>query len=176
VNETAVAERPEKRIERTRNLPEITRGLIALVAANGNSRKAAAALAEDGIKLPHNTLHDWKTKVHAQEYERLRAEMLPQIRQQQADAHRDLERRQMEVSLSATDLIAQALPQMEHKDLINAAGKMDIGSGIHAEKAQLYDNQPTQIVKRSASDVLRSLKGKGLAIDVEVLSEEDVTP
>jgi hypothetical protein len=66
---------------------------------------------------------------------------------------------------------------MEHKDLINAVGKMDIGSGIHGEKALLHDGQPTAIVAKSSKDLIRELEAEGLkldTIDAEVVSEEDV--
>lgn len=162
-----------KRVLRKRDAATTTRALIALVATNGNTRQASRTLATEDIDIPHETLHYWKTTSHKDEYERLREQELPKIVQRQADAHRALEERQLETSLAGTELIAANLPHMEHKDLINAVGKMDIGTGIHAEKAQLLAGQPTAIVKRSGTEVLRELASLGYeAIDVEVLSEE----
>lgn len=157
---------------------ERQRALIAVAAASGNTRLAARNLAEDGFEIDHTVLWQWQ-KRHADKYQRIRADLLPRIREQQADAHRALERRQLEVSLQATELIAQRLPQMDDRDAINAAGKMDIGTGIHADKALLHDGQPTSIVQRTSDELLRELEAEGMkleAIDAEVVSEEDVGP
>jgi hypothetical protein len=147
---------------------------MALVAANGNGRQAEKSLREDGIEIDPSTLYRWKTDLHRDEYERLREEMLPRIRKQQADAHRTLEARQLEISLQAANEIAQRLPNMEDRDRINAMGKLDIGSGIHGEKAQLLDDQPTHIVQRSATEILRNLKHRGVILEGEVVEEETV--
>lgn len=159
--------------QRSHSAATVQRGLMAVAAANGNARMASVALAQDGIDLSHDLLYSWKSKVHAEQYQRVRAELLPQIRERQADAHRALELRQLETSLEATQLIQDRLPKMEDRDLINAQGKADIGSGIHAEKALLLDGQPTQIIRRDASDVIRKLKNRGFDFEGEVVSEED---
>jgi hypothetical protein len=170
MSETAVTEKPKKR---SFNEAERQRALTALVAASGNGRLAERTLAKEGFEINHRTLYEW-AKRYEDDYRRIRAEYLPKIREAQADAHRALERKQLEVSLAATQRIAERIPVMEDKDLINAQGKADIGSGIHGDKAQLYDNQPTQIVRRSASEVLRELQAEGVVVDAEVVGEEDV--
>jgi len=175
MTETAVAEKPSRadvELNVDRDAGSVQRALLALVACNGSSRKAERLLAEDGIRVDHSTLDYWRKNNHKEEYERLREQMLPEIRKRQADAHRALEQRQLKVSKQAAKIIAQRLPRMEDKDLINAMGKADIGSGIHAEKAQLLDDQPTQIVKRSAREVLRSLEGKGMRVVGEKVEAE----
>lgn len=156
-------EKPKRQIQK-RDAATITRGLLALVATNGNTRQASKALAADEIEVSHETLHYWKTRSHKDEYERLREQELPKIVQRQADAHRALEERQLETSLAGTELIAANLPHMEHKDLINAVGKMDIGTGIHAEKAQLLSGQPTHRSERTVEELLRGLNGRGLQL------------
>jgi hypothetical protein len=154
------------------------RGLIAYVAASGNRKKAAEALAADGIQVDPSTIYYWVHKTHRDDYERIRAQMLPEIRERQADAHRDLEHRQLEVSHEAAELLKGRLPKMEDKDLINAMGKADIGSGIHAEKAELLNDRPTQRVTVDLPAVLKELKSLGVdpttILDAEVVSEEDV--
>lgn len=170
MTETAVVEKP-KRKHVKRDAATITRCLIALVAANGNGDLASRTLAKDDIKIDPSLLYRWRNKIHRDEYMRLREEILPRIREEQADAHRALEVRQLALSNQAAELIAQRLPNMEDKNKINAMGKADIGSGIHAEKAQLLDDMPTQIVQRDATEVLRKLKSRGVVIDAEVIEE-----
>lgn len=155
----------------------IERALMALAVHNGNSRKAAKALAEDGIHHPFQTIWGWQ-KIYAERYEAIRAEVLPALRAQQAEAHRQLAQRQLEGSLEAADLVAERLPKMEDKDLVNAMGKFDIGTGIHTEKALLLEGQPTQIVQRTSEQIYRELEAEGLKveeIEAEVVGEEDVS-
>ena len=91
-----------------------------------------------------------------------------------AEDHMNLARHQTELAAAAATLISQRLPNMEDKDLVNAMGKADIGSGIHTEKAQLLSGQPTQRISRDSKEILRKLKGRGVVIDVEVVDEEDI--
>lgn len=162
----------ERRDEQTRQLV-----LTTLAACSGNSREAERRLAKLDITLDHSTIWEWGKK-YAEDYQRIRSEMLPRLREEAADRHRALEQRQLEDSLAAADLIRGRMPKMEDRDLINAMGKLDIGSGIHAEKAQMYDGLPTHIVRRDATEILRELKSMGVEQiqDAEVVSEEDVSP
>lgn len=154
----------------------IQRALVAVAACSGNGRAAARALKAEGVKIDHTTLYRWKDR-YAEDYARIRAELLPKIREGAADLHRALEQRQLEGSLKATNEIIERLPEMSDKDRITATGKFDIGSGIHAEKAQMYDGEPTHIVHRSSAEILREMASLGMkveAIDAEVVGEEDV--
>jgi hypothetical protein len=67
---------------------------------------------------------------------------------------------------------------MSDRDKVNAIGKMDIGSGIHTEKARdLQGDFATPSSQlRSAEEILRNLKAAGLRfdLDLEPESEEDV--
>ena len=154
----------------------IQRALVAVAACSGNGRAAARALAKEDIKIDHTTLYRWKDR-YAEDYARIRAELLPKIREGAADLHRALEQRQLETSAQAVEELREELPSMETRDKIALVGKMDIGSGIHAEKAQMYDGEPTHIVQRSSEEILREMASLGMkveAIDAEVVSEEDV--
>jgi hypothetical protein len=173
MTETAVAEKP---VKPSYGESEIQRGLIAVAACSGNTAMAARALAEDedGFDIEASTLWRWSRKQHVDKYERIRAEVIPRITAQAAEQHMDLALRQSEVSVMALEEIENRLPAMEDKDLINAMGKADIGSGIHTEKAQLLANRPTAIVQRDASEVLRKLQSRGI-IDAEVVEEETLS-
>lgn len=46
----------------------IERGLMAVAAHNGNTRRASAFLAEDGLEISHQTLWNWTNKVHPDRY------------------------------------------------------------------------------------------------------------
>ena len=148
------------------------RALLALAAHSGNGRRAAETLAAEGIHIDNTTLYRWKT-IHAADYARVCAQVLPQIRERQAEAHRQQEAADLSLSLAATAKIMERLPEMEDKDLINAKHKADIGSGIHVDKAQLLEGQPTQRVERTSDQILRELEAEGVRLDaIEVEAEE----
>lgn len=155
----------------------IERGLMALAANNGNARKASKFLAEDGIEVPHQTLWRWANKVHAKRYEEMRADALPKVRAQAADAHMDLMTRNMELEVDLLEDLKENRHKLEPRDMSTAARNAAVGTAIHTEKAQLLNDQPTEIHKqRDASEILRQLKHRapGLFIEADVISEEDV--
>jgi hypothetical protein len=174
MTETAVAEK-HKRSHHGYTQEEITRALVEVAACSGNSHKAARHLEADesAPNIPQQTLWAWSRRERVEEYERIRQEALPHITQHAADQHMALARQQMELAQAAAGFVASRLDRMDDKDLVNAMGKADIGSGIHTEKAQLLAGQPTAIVQRDASEVLRKLKSRGI-IDAEVVEEETV--
>lgn len=152
---------------------EVTRSLIEVAACAGNTHMAARNLAEDDTapSPSQQNLWLWSRRDKVEQYERLRAEALPAITAEAAEAHMNLAQRQMEASEEAADLVKQRLTKMEDKDLVNAMGKFDIGSGIHTEKAQLLSGQPTQITQRDPTTILRLLKNRGY--DLDLPAEED---
>ncbi len=177
---TDLAERPKKKqIHKSYGTEEISRGLVAIAYANGNTRQAERDLAEDGLRIDHNTLHYWKTKNHAQEYERIRAEVLPKVREEAGDQHLALARRQMEASAMATDEWIKRRHELDPKDLSTAARNFDVGSGIHSQHAQVFHDQPTSRVAVDLSGTLKELKSMGVdpavVLEAEVVSEEDVS-
>jgi hypothetical protein len=162
VTETATAEKPTA-IQSRYTQQEIIRALVEVAACSGNCNLAGRHLAEDDepLKIDKATLWRWSRRLHVNEYERIRAEALPVITAQAAEQHMALADKQAAIAAEAADVIKARLPVMEDKDLINAMGKADIGSGIHTEKAQLLSGQPTQRVERDASEVLRELAAIG---------------
>lgn len=174
---TETKEKPKREVAK-RNAAEIHRGLVALAYANGNSRMAAAALAEDGFEIDDSTLRDWRVNRHTAEYERIRAEVLPRIREQAGDEHLALARRQMKASQIATEEWLERRGELKASDLSTAARNFDVGSGIHSQHAQVFHDQPTQHIKVDLPAVLKELKSLGVepdvVLDAEVVEEEDV--
>lgn len=176
---TDLTEAPKRETVPRYNEAEIQRALVEVAACSGNTHMAARNLEadDDAPSIPQPTLWRWTVREKVQEYERIRAEALPQITAQAAEQHMALARQQMSLAQSAAGFIAARLDRMDDKDLINALGKADIGSGIHTEKAQLLAGQPTQIISRSSEEILREMASMGMkvqAIDAEVVGEEDV--
>jgi hypothetical protein len=157
----------------------IERGLMALAANNGNARKASKFLAEDGIEVPHQTLWRWANKVHADRYEEMRADALPKVRAQAADAHMDLMTRNMELEADLLEDLKENRHKLEPRDMSTAARNAAVGTAIHTDKAQLLNDQPTEIRNtRDVTELLRALKDRapGLFIEGTVVSEETITP
>lgn len=149
--------------------------LVKIAHWNGNTRQAHRALAEEGIEIPRSTLESWKQRDHPAEYQRIRTELLPKLREGAADRHAAQEERDLTISEAASDLIMARLPHMNGKELIMAKGNADVGSGIHGEKRLLFEGQPTVNVARTSAEIMRELKAQGVdEITVDVLTEEDV--
>jgi hypothetical protein len=143
---------------------EVERGLLALASENGRAVRASELLRKDGLKIPSRTLGEWRRKVYADRYEQVRDEILPRVRAESAAEHRALERSQLELSTMLVEHLKSEVPTMETRDKINALGKSDIGTGIHAEKAQLLDGEPTHRVGRNPDEILRALAAMGFSI------------
>jgi hypothetical protein len=159
---------------------EITRALVEVAACSGNTHMAARNLEadKDAPSVGQKTLWEWSRRKRVQEYERLRVEALPAITAQATEQHMALARQQMELAQAAAGFVAARLGLMEDKDLVNAMGKADIGSGIHTEKAQLLSGQATSRVAVDLSGTIKELKAMGVdpsvVIDAEVVEEEDI--
>jgi hypothetical protein len=157
----------------------LERGLLAVAAFNGNTRRAAAFLAEDGFKINHQTLWAWANRIHLDRYEEIRVERLPRVQRAAAEQHMELATRNMELEGKLLDDLDEKRHELAARDISTAARNVAVGTGIHTEKSQLLNDQPTEIHKnRDASDVLRLLKARapGLFIEGTVESEEDVEP
>jgi hypothetical protein len=154
---------------------EITKGLLSVAYWNGNCRKASAFLKEGGVKVPQKTLWRWYRQQYVAEYEQLRTEILPKVREKAAEDAMSLAESQREVAMEATEALKGKMDEIKPRDLSTTVRNMSVAAGVETDKAQLLAGQPTAIVMRSASEVLRSLKAKGVRIeDAEVVSEEDV--
>jgi len=173
---TEVQKRPRRYTE-----AEIQRALTEVAACSGNTHMAARHLEADkhAPSVAQKTLWEWSRREHVDTYEGIRQAQLPVIQAQAAEQHMALARQQMDLTAAAAALVASRLPAMDDKDLVNAMGKADIGSGIHTEKAQLLAGLPTQRIAKSSDELLREFEAEGLkldAIDAEVVSEETLSP
>ena len=155
---------------------QIELALIAVAYSNGNTRKASGELKSAGLKIPHKTLWRWSREQHVQRYEQVRTKVLPPLRARAAENFRDIAARQASAAAKMTDRLEKEVDQIDAKDLPKGVQAVTTAAAISVDKAEKLDDQPTQIIQHSPSDILRALKGKGLEIDGEVAAEEDVTP
>lgn len=156
----------ETAVERSPTEAQLHRALVEVAACAGNTHQAARNLKQDenARAFDQKTLWRWSRRQHVEKYERIRQEALPRITAQAAEQHMMLAQYQTAIAAEAADRIKERLPKMEDRDLINAMGKADIGSGIHTEKAQLLSGQPTHRADRSVEELLRGLASKGVQL------------
>ncbi len=76
---------------------EIERGLVAIALCSGNTRRAHRELKQRGLDIPRSTLLVWIDN-YADRYARVRAEILPRLKDEVAEQHTDLARYQMDVT------------------------------------------------------------------------------
>jgi hypothetical protein len=93
---------------------------------------------------------------------------LPRLKDELADQHTDLARYQMDVSRNFTERLELEASDLKARDLPGAIRSLDVGSGIHSDKARDLRGDPSAVVEhRSASDIMRKLKQMGLVIEAE---------
>jgi hypothetical protein len=157
----------------------IERGLLAVAALNGNTRKASEFLAGDDLEISHQTLWNWANKVHVDRYDAIRAERLPRVQAAAAERHLELLDRNMDLEGKLLDDLDGKRHELPARDLSTAARNAAVGTGIHSQNHLLYSGQPTEIHKhRDATELLRALKVRapGLFIEGTVVSEETLSP
>jgi hypothetical protein len=159
--------KPRTPAKRDYTAEQVELGLLAVAYANGNTRKAARELKTANVKVPPRTLWDWSRKSRLEDYERVRRKVLPKIQQRAAEQHMGIAEAGMEVQEKMLTRLGKESGNLEIKDVSTASRNLAVTVGIHAEKAQLLAGEPTQIVHRSADEVLRALKAKGVLIDQE---------
>jgi len=155
---------------------EIDAGLTAFAICSGHRKKAAELVKTQGFEIPAETIREWANRTHPDRYDRIRTKIAPKLQQQMADTHQALAGTAAELEARVVEKLETRLEtgDVEDRDLANIFKSAAIAGGIHVEKAQLLNDRPTQIVQRSASEVLRKLKSKGVVVDAEVVEEEDV--
>ncbi|HET7455379.1 MAG TPA: hypothetical protein VFJ76_07660 [Solirubrobacterales bacterium] len=177
MTETAVAEKAETKPATVPRYTEAEtqRALVEVAACSGNTHQAARHLAEDenAPSICQKTLWLWSRRTKVEQYESIRAKALPAITEQAAEQHMSLARKQMGIAEEAADIVKGRLARMEDKDLVNAMGKMDIGSGIHSEKARDLSGQSTPKGERTVEELLRGLAGKGIELGERVVEETE---
>ena len=158
---------------------QIERGLLAVAAANGNTRQAADALAEDpeGFKVRHGVLYGWKQREFAL-YGKIRAEYLPRIRAEAAEQHMRLAEQQATVSGKMTARLEKEIDNIPARDLPGGIRNVTTAAAVHTDKATILRGEANVITEhRDAAEVIRALKAKGISIpgvidaSAEVVSE-----
>jgi hypothetical protein len=155
---------------------QIELALCAIAYSNGNTGRAARELKAAGLKIDPKTLWSWSRKQYIDRYERVRSEVLPKVREKAAETHREIAERQLGVLGKMTDRLEKEVGEIPAKDLPKGVQSVATSAAINVDKAQLLGGGPTHRIERSASEILRSLKAKGMEfLDAEVVSEEDLT-
>lgn len=158
--------------------PEIHACLSAMAICSGHRKRAVDLLAEQGIVIAPATLDGWCKRSKLPEYERVRQEVAPILKAQMADMHQELAQTAGELEREALLKLKERLEadEIETRDLHGVARTAAIATGIHGEKHLLYSGQPTQIVQRDATEVLRELEAMGYRpelIEGEAVEEKD---
>lgn len=180
MSETAVEAKPRRTRGTAYTASEIERGLIELVACNGNARQAAANLDQDPSirSIPYQTLTGWKSSVHANRYREIRAELLPQIREHAADEHMALVSASMAVETEFLEALKGKAADIPARDLPGAVRNLATGAAIHTEKAQLLNDQPTERRSIDLAGTLQELKAMGadpkVVLNLTPSSEETI--
>lgn len=178
---TTAVEKPKRQHPHRKDYTDAERdaALTALIICSGHRDRAEALLAEEGIEVPAKTIYDWATRTQTERYQRLRQEIEPRLRREMADMHQSLAQSAGEIEMKAITRLKEKLDadEVEPKDLSAVMQRSAIATGIHGEKHLLYSGQPTQIIKRDATEVMRKLKARGFDFDLgpEDVSEESVS-
>jgi hypothetical protein len=159
-------------VQRTYDLKTVEAGLLALASWRGSPTNASRTLAEQGIKIPKETLQTWK-KVHAARYHEIEAEILPHIRQALA-AHQELiARRASEVALDMIELTATQMKEIPARDLPSAVRNMEVTAATATDKHSILHGLPSEIRQTdSAEDILKRLEQKHPGMFVNSTAEE----
>lgn len=146
---------------------QVERGLLALAECNGNGRKAERLLAEDEgtPHIDHATLYRWKVHQHAEQYERVKAEVLPKVRLKAAERHMDLSDRLMDTEGLILERLNQNVDNLDPRDLAGSLRNVSTSGAIHTDKAQLLADQPTEIRRLDTGEVLRKLGSRNMRLE-----------
>jgi hypothetical protein len=166
VTEPAVAARPKRHPHRKNYTDqEVDAGLTAFAICSGRHERAAELLKrETGFEVPAETIRGWARRTHPERYQRIREEVAPKLQRQMADTHQALADMAAEMETEAVERLRTEMKsgEVEARDLSGIFKNAAIAAGIHTEKAELLNGRPTSRRERSAEEVLRSLKSKGL--------------
>lgn len=158
--------KPKKRRKGPHGHPEELkeRAMIALAEHNGNSRRAAAMLAKDGIKLSFSCVNEWRHR-DPERYERVRAEVLPRVRLKASERHMDLSERLMDAEGVILGKMMERVDELPPKEMSTALRNVSTSSAIHTDKAQVLSDQPTEIRRLDAGEVLRKLGSRNMRLE-----------
>lgn len=149
---------------------EIDAVLAAYFVCSGNKRRAAEVVAEtEGIQISPTLIWRWARKERVERYEKIREELMPMVKAQNADMHQNLLTSAGEIEAKAVERLSMKLDndEIDAKDLSAVMQRAAIATGVHSDKQLLYSGQPTQIIARDPAEILRALKAKGFDFDGE---------
>lgn len=177
MSETAVAERPKAHRKDYTDV-EKDAAMEAYIRCSGHRDKAHELLKTQGITVPAKTLYHWAKDSEVDRLNRIRQQLGPVIKAEMADMHQSLAVAAGSIEAKAITRLNEKLDQneIEAKDLSAVMQRSAIATGIHAEKHLLYSGQPTAIVQRDVTEVLRELKGIGVTIDGQAEEIESGDP
>lgn len=159
-------QKPKPVRERPTYDPEqVERGLIALAECNGNGRKAERLLSQDGIGIDHTTLYRWRKYEHAEQFERVRAEVLPKVRLAASEDHMALSERCMEAEHLLLDRLVDEVPNLDKRDISTSLRNVSTSGAIHVDKGQVLSDQPTEIRRLDTGEVLRKLGSRNMRLE-----------
>jgi hypothetical protein len=143
----------------------VERGLLALAECNGNGRKAERLLSEDEITISDTTLYEWKNGLHAEQYERVRAEVVPKVRLRASEDHMALSARLMDTEGKLLTRLESTIDELPPKEVSTALRNVSTSAAIHVDKAQVLSDQPTEIRRLDTGEVLRKLGSRGMRLE-----------
>lgn len=154
---------------------EVQRALTEIAACAGNTRLASKHLAEDDLEIDHSVLWRWKAEKHQEKYEAIREQMLPAIRRQAADLHMASAARRMEVADELMDRLKEKQGDLEAKDLSTSIRNLDVGAGVHQDKATNLSEQNQPKPAQNFGNMLREFKQMtGIDISLSVPEEPEI--
>lgn len=146
---------------------EIERGLRMLAVLNSAER----ASQQSGI--PESTLTWWRRHIHADRYQRIRAEMLPRIQEEMAQQAEAAALEQGEVAMELLEQLKSRISEMRPVDAANALRNVETAKGINVDKTLVLRGQPNQIVEhRDTSQILDAIKRRFPSGVVDADSED----
>lgn len=154
---------------------EIERVFACLARNSGNLNRTTRELKANGDIAPdRSTILRWR-RAFSDRYERIRQEVIPQIREDLAEQHVELAAKQIEASHALLDQLMENREELKPHQIAPALGKVDVGSGIHTQRAKELRESPIlqELGKQTAAQIMDALKAKGYEVDfIEGEAEE----
>jgi ASC-1-like (ASCH) protein len=152
---------------------EVRRGMAAVALHSGNAQRASRALKSQGLPISRATLSRW-VNTRPDEYAELRRDVIDKVHAVVAEKHSELADQEMELAREFLERMRQEKNKIEPRDLSTALRNLDVGSGIHADKAMaLRDRLPgSSIPIRNFTDILNSLKERNIRFVIEAGPEQ----
>jgi hypothetical protein len=127
------------------------KGMLALILAGGNQRKAAKELAEQGEHFPHQTLAFWRRN-YPERYSELEQKEAPPLALRLAESfeNRALALNRLEGKMQ--ERLESHIHLVHPRELAGAVRNVATAKAINTDKAALLRGQPTEIIKNQNPD------------------------